>query len=347
MQVLPDGQVGISGIYSRRCVTFQLYKPHTIVIFFSTLALIGTTANVWVQFDENVFRKKADDAGDVCYTLVGTSATFQLQARAPKGKFTLQAFLDGLSTVNHAQGSTINLGWEEDSVTPFILSGTTLGKLSSSDPPTDWMQRNLSTLGHRQLRHLCIPGSHDSGMSLITGHTGFADPAIVLTQSNDIGAQLSLGARYFDIRPTLAAGAFKTGHYSKIPVDLIGWQGANGQAVQDIIRQINDFTADNAELIILNLSHDLNTDVGRQYRPMNQGEWDGTADGYQGLVCCQHRRSNHRRSIYARSRPVYWQRPRSRYRHRGAPCDSTWGLRTEGILQIRPVQRLQLVFERE
>ena len=226
-----------------------------------------------VEFDENVFHKKSDDGGEVGYSLSGTSATFQLQARAPKGKFKLQAYLDGLATVNNPQGSIIDLGWHKDGVTPFVLSGKT-DKFSSSNPPTDWMQKNLSTLGNRQLRHLCIPGSHDSGMSVITGHTGFADPALVLTQSHNVATQLALGARYFDIRPVLSAGAFATGHYSKVPVGPIGWQGANGQMIQDIVQQINDFTANNKELVILNFGHDLNTDIDdRQYRPMNQEEY--------------------------------------------------------------------------
>ncbi len=198
----------------------------------------GTTAKVEVEFDENVFHNKSHDGGEVFYSLSGTSATFQLQARAPKGKFKLQAYLDGLSTVNNPQGSTIDLGWNEDGVTPFILSGT-VDKFASSNPPSDWMQKNLSSLGNRQLRQLCILGSHDSGMSVVTGRTGFADSGIVITQSRDIGQQLALGARYFDIRPVIAGGAFKTGHYSKIPVNPIGWQGADGQTIQDIIRQIN------------------------------------------------------------------------------------------------------------
>ncbi|KAI0766796.1 PLC-like phosphodiesterase [Irpex lacteus] len=233
----------------------------------------GTTAKVEVEFDENVFHNKSHDGGEVFYSLSGTPATFQLQARAPKGKFKLQAYLDGLSTVNNPQGSTIDLGWNEDGVTPFILSGT-VDKFASSNPPSDWMQKNLSSLGNRQLRQLCILGSHDSGMSVVTGRTGFADSGIVITQSRDIGQQLALGARYFDIRPVIAGGAFKTGHYSKIPVNPIGWQGADGQTIQDIIRQINEFTANNKELIILNFGHDLNTDVGRDYRPFNQDEYN-------------------------------------------------------------------------
>jgi len=241
----------------------------------------GTSVSVYVEWDGDILHHKADDAGEVYYSLAGTSNTFQLQARAPGGKFTLQAYFDGIATANNPQGSTIALGWAHDGVTPFILSGT-VGGFSSSNPPSDWMQSSLSTIGHRVLRQVCITGSHDSGMSVITGRTALVEPATVLTQTNDIGTQLALGARYFDVRPVIAAGAFKTGHYSQIGV--LGWQGGDGQTIQDIIRQVNEFTATNKELIILNLSHDLNTDVGRNYRPFHQDEWHRLFEVLTGIT---------------------------------------------------------------
>jgi len=47
--------------------------------------------------------------------------------------------------------------------------------------------------------------------------------------------------------------------------------GGNGQPFEGIIREINAFTQNNKELIILNLSCDVNRDDG--YRPLNQAEW--------------------------------------------------------------------------
>ncbi|TVZ56762.1 D-mannose binding lectin [Lutibacter sp. Hel_I_33_5] len=53
------------------------------------------------------------------------------------------------------------------------------------------------------------------------------------------------------------------------------WQGANGQKITEIVKDINRFTEVNSELIILNLSHSGNTDVGNaDYRKFNKGEWD-------------------------------------------------------------------------
>ena len=126
--------------------------------------------------------------------------------------------------------------------------------------PVNWMQSTLSIIGDRPLRSIAMPGSHDAGMSVIEGKTAFVTDEDVLTQTGNIGSQLQLGSRYFDLRPVIASGQFKTGHYSKL--DIVGWQGADGQAFSEIISELNAFTANNAELIVLNLSHDQNTDSG-------------------------------------------------------------------------------------
>ncbi|KIP07674.1 hypothetical protein PHLGIDRAFT_412290 [Phlebiopsis gigantea 11061_1 CR5-6] len=231
----------------------------------------GQVAVVHVEFKEGIFTDESDDGGEVGYSLRGTSNTFQLLARAPKQHYNLQVFFDGISTANNPQGTSINLGWKEDGDVVFILSGSE-GFFSSTNPHPDWMQRNLTTLGDRPLRHLCIPGSHDSGMSKVDGKTALANEHNVITQTVSIGVQLALGARYFDARPVIADGAFKTGHYSD--VEVLGWQGANGQSFSEIVDEINAFTVENKELIVLNLSHDRNTDESRDFQALSQVEWD-------------------------------------------------------------------------
>jgi hypothetical protein len=138
-----------------------------------------------------------------------------------------------------------------------------------------WMQQNLGTLGNQPLRHLCMPGSHDAGMSTFGTHTALANSCATVTQTTDVLGQLQLGIRYFDIRPVLSGGAYYTGHYSQISIPLIGstWQGANGQSISSIIDDVNQFTSSNQELVVLYLSHDLETDEG--YVPFNQDQWNG------------------------------------------------------------------------
>jgi hypothetical protein len=138
------------------------------------------------------------------------------------------------------------------------------------------MFNHLSLLGNRVLREICIPGSHDSGMSVFGNSTLLAAPCNTVTQSYNIENQLNAGARYFDIRPVISSGKYFTGHYSEFTIAGINtWQGANGQSIDSIIAQLNAFTSKTSELIILNLSHDLNTDTGNNnYRHFTQVEWD-------------------------------------------------------------------------
>ncbi|PSR92365.1 hypothetical protein PHLCEN_2v4723 [Hermanssonia centrifuga] len=233
---------------------------------------------VYVEWDQSIFDDQGDDGGEVVYGLTGTSNQFQLQARATDTSFNLQAYFTAISTANNPQGSTINLGWVHDGNTVFILSGTA-GNYHSINPPSNWMQNSLPTIGNRLLRHISIPGSHDAGMSFINGSTFFgSDDEHVLTQTLSIGGQLARGSRYFDLRPTISSGIFKAGHYSTFPV--IGYQGANGESFSSIISDINSFTANNAELIILNLSHDLNSD---NYSRLKQNDWNNLFQQLSGI----------------------------------------------------------------
>jgi hypothetical protein len=229
---------------------------------------------VYVEWDQRHSVGQADDPGDASYTLTGTakSATFEIQARA-QPKLGIRVYNSILAVQNNRQGSVIALGWPHGGQKNFILSGSE-GRFSSSNPPVDWKHSNLASLGDRTLRTLSIPGAHDAGMSGLSSHTFFVKPASVLTQTPGVGDQLAAGARYSDLRPVISAGQFRASHYSHVD-PLNGWQGINGQAGQGTIQEVNAFTATHAELVILNLFHDLNTDVGNApSRLLSEPEWN-------------------------------------------------------------------------
>ena len=118
-------------------------------------------------------------------------------------------------------------------------------------------------------------------MSQIDTCTLFASKDVTQTQTQGILGQLKQGARYFDIRPVISDGIFVTGHYGNIGGTM---QGCNGQSIADIISDINSFTSDRAELVILALGNDMNTDVGEpSYRPLNTGEWNDLLVDLQGI----------------------------------------------------------------
>lgn len=234
-------------------------------------------ATIYVEFSSH-----SNPVGDVVFSLDTTSNSFGLHARN-SGGYVLTATLDNIATANNAQGSTINLSWAHNGNTPFILSGST-GAFWSNNPSPSWMQGMLPAIGKKPLRHISIPGSHDAGMSAITGGTGFTNAMNCQTQTKNIGDQLTLGARYFDLRPTIAGGDYVSGHYSDTHNSLVQWQGANGESFDDIIDQINAFTASHSELIILYASHMLNTDVGEgNYRGFTQDESDALLDKMRNI----------------------------------------------------------------
>ena len=145
------------------------------------------------------------------------------------------------------------------------------------------MQANIGTLGSRPLTHICIPGSHDAGMSQLNGGTAFSNAANTQTQTLSIGDQLIAGSRYFDIRPVISDGSYATGHYSDVSA-INSWQGSNGQNISDVISEINSFTDRNNELIIINLSHAYDTDDGNSNYPIfTQDQWNALFDELTGI----------------------------------------------------------------
>jgi hypothetical protein len=249
---------------------------------FPQVITAGSSTNVYVEWDQNIFHTTSDDSGEVNYTFGPNSSQFQIQASASNG-FMLRANYVNLATQGNPVGSSFNLGWNHDGNVNFILSGRQ-GNFHSSNPPAPiWMQSNLSTLGALNLRGLCMPGSHDAGMSQMNGSTAFGYACNTQTQTQSILGQLISGSRYFDIRPVISAGQYFTGHYSYID-QISSWQGANGQSIASVISDVNSFTASSAELVILYLSHDLDTDAGNSnYPPFNQDQWNGLLTQLKGL----------------------------------------------------------------
>lgn len=153
---------------------------------------------------------------------------------------------------------------------------------SNSGTYTDWMQQSMGSLANRTLKYICMPGSHDAGMTTFNPGTIGANYANTQTQYLDIYQQLMAGSRFFDVRPVLSNGKWVAGHYSAIRNDIEDiWLGGNGQSIADMIRQINDFTAKYKELVIINLSHTLDTD--NKYKDLSQAQWNSLFDTLKGI----------------------------------------------------------------
>ncbi len=241
---------------------------------------------VYVEWTETIGKVSGDDSGTVTYKLEGTDYSFEIQARVKAGSYRLGIYFSNLSTKSHALRSSQDLGWKHDGTVQFALEGD-VGNAVGSARAMGWMHENLSLLGNRPLRHFCMPGSHDSGMNEVNSGTLMGAEENTITQTQNILGQLKCGARYFDIRPVISGGRFLTGHYS----DINGYvfkttQGCNGQSIASIIENINSFLATSSELVILNLSHDFDTDIrenGGFYPPFNKAKWERLFVELEGL----------------------------------------------------------------
>lgn len=208
----------------------------------------------------NVENHAKDEGGQAAatYKLRGSDSHFAIAAYG----LVLQAQMNGIETKSALRGSTVSLGFISNRPSYFVLSGKE-GNYNSVGNVADWMQRSLSAIGSRKIRDICVPSSHDAGMSKVTWSTRFANAGSLITQFLSVEQQLHMGVRYLDIRPVLYEGQWVCGHYSFIepknkfinPAPLDTWQGGNGEAIQDLIDGINRFTATSGELIVIGISH--------------------------------------------------------------------------------------------
>ncbi|KAF1837298.1 PLC-like phosphodiesterase [Decorospora gaudefroyi] len=238
----------------------------------------GKASKVYVEFGTK--GNIRDDAGEAYFNIAGTSNKFSVLARRPSD-FKLTISLDNMSTKQSPKGSSVGLGFRHDAAVNWIMSTDEAGNWwSNSGSYTDWMQQSMGSLANRTLKHICMPGSHDAGMGTFKPGTIGAHFANTQTQYLDFYQQLMAGSRYFDLRPVLSNGQWVAGHYSEV-ADSDVWLGGNGQSIADIITQVNKFTAQYQELVIINLSHTLDTD--NEYKDLTQTQWNALFDKLKGI----------------------------------------------------------------
>lgn len=229
----------------------------------------GQSTTLYIEWPSDALTAHIPEFAHETFTLSDTPFHFALAARRINGALTFQVILTNLTTENNPPGSTINIGFAHDGDVCFVLSGTE-GNFTSTSPPIDWMQRNIGTLGPRPLREICMPGTHNSGMSVSRGSTLLATEGTCLCQGLGVYEQLVAGARYLDIRPTITAEGWFSGHYSLIRSPVLGdllktWQGMSGQGIAKIVQEVNRFTAEYKELVVISVSHSANALRDYQY----------------------------------------------------------------------------------
>ncbi|HEY5746832.1 MAG TPA: phosphatidylinositol-specific phospholipase C domain-containing protein [Chryseolinea sp.] len=126
--------------------------------------------------------------------------------------------------------------------------------------PARWQEDILfPAKANYTLKDIVIPGSHDAGMSVLSGTGGINAGSInecnVLTQTQTIEHQLRAGLRMFDLR----VGVFKSELYTKhcssdCMADAMG--GGYGEKFSDVLLALKRFLKENnKEFVLLTLSH--------------------------------------------------------------------------------------------
>ena len=211
-----------------------------------------STLNVYIE-RANFYRE--DDEAVAEYS-VGNPANSKFQFHFHNGQLWVEN--TNLVTRNASLNSSFPIGPVDARGLPsswYVLSGTE-DKFNSVGNVEGWMSMNISDLKDKTLRQLCMPASHDSAMFTITEKTKLAAWGSILTQVLNIHDQLTVGIRWFDIRPVRSTdNQWYVGHWTDTN-SPINWEGGNGPLLKDVVSQVNDFCNNHQELIILALSPD-------------------------------------------------------------------------------------------
>jgi len=259
----------------------------------------GTSEKIYIEWGQThtnsygwpTSTNRSDDNGSVKYSCDGH--VFKLYGRNEH----LAITSEGDFPRYFERGTKLDLGWRHDGEVSFTLCGTSEVDhywASSLGTALNLLYDQRQIIRYKTLTEICIPGTHDSGMSEISSPTLGAKEANVATQSKSMIEQLKLGARYFDIRPVLGGREFYTGHYSTISKDDLSWYyrealtaigingnkiilGARGQSIKSIVRDINAFTNHKAvreEAVILELTEGMNSNSsGSVDVDLSENDW--------------------------------------------------------------------------
>ncbi|HLP03998.1 MAG TPA: hypothetical protein VK152_01090 [Paludibacter sp.] len=226
-----------------------------------------SVATIYVDYQWTIFTNTGDTQAGVEYS-IDNSKTLQIHTY----------FKNISAYIKDESGTTLSssgLGFSTYGHVMCVVSTAAGGNYQINGTVDNWMENIYSSIKDKRLKEICIPGSHDAGMYTFGTHTALVSECNTVTQSNNTYNQLMLGTRYFDLRPVISGGSFKAGHFSSI--DQLGiTQGATGGYFDSIVNDINRFTANHKELIIIDISHQSNTDTGSMgvgYTGFSTSDW--------------------------------------------------------------------------
>ncbi|KAL4901412.1 hypothetical protein BDW74DRAFT_187650 [Aspergillus multicolor] len=214
-----------------------------------------------VYYSTSLTANPVDTGGEAYYSIEGTSKKFEIRATTHIPDTYWRRTVIDLSDMGLGQREYLDPRAEVP-VTLVITGSDSHGFMASlTHGSGNWMKQMYDVIKDRPLQHLAMPGTHDSGMSTISGEiVSIGSAANTQTQGLNLYDQLRVGARWFDLRimsvhqSDTADYAFWIAHVndenSDIPI------GNTGESLTDVISEINQFTSENpGEIIFLKLRY--------------------------------------------------------------------------------------------
>ncbi|KAG6007043.1 hypothetical protein E4U21_006403 [Claviceps maximensis] len=209
------------------------------------------------EYTKKLGKNAKDDGGEAFYTIDGTDKRFEVRARTHiPGSYPRRTIFD-LTGMGLGQREYLDPG-KETAVTLVITGSASYGFIASlRHGPGNWMKAMYPVIRDRQVQHILVPATHDSGMSRISNKIrSVGVEANTQTQGLTIYDQLRAGARLFDLRVgsvhRLAGSSndysFWTMHVSDENADVV--VGNTGESLDEVVQEVNQFTAENPGEII-------------------------------------------------------------------------------------------------
>ncbi|KAG8414320.1 hypothetical protein J3459_014860 [Metarhizium acridum] len=208
------------------------------------------------EYTKDVGKNPVDDGGEAYYTIQGTNKRFEIRARTHiPDSYPRRTIID-LSGMGLGQREYLDPG-KETAVTLVITGSDSYGFTASlRHGRGNWMKGIYDAIKDRRMQHIVMPATHDSGMSRISGKIGSIGTEVnTQTQGLNIYNQLRAGARLFDLRVgsvhkvgSQDSYSFWTMHVNDELAKVV--IGNTGESLDDVVNEVNQFTAENPGEVI-------------------------------------------------------------------------------------------------
>ncbi|KAI9370696.1 PLC-like phosphodiesterase [Aspergillus egyptiacus] len=266
------GTLGLNNVFSgRQYVTivnltphrFKLDRTHSYQMDIFDWGDIpsGRARQNIAHYTTRVGANPVDTGGEAYYSIVGTDKRFEIRATTHIPHDYPRRTVIDLSDMGLGQREYLDPRAEVP-VTLVITGSNGHGfRASLTYGQGNWMKGLYDVIKDRPLQHIVMPGTHDSGMSTISGQiVSIGSEGNTQTQGLNIYDQLRVGARWFDMRIVSVHKAneadydFWIAHVNDENADVP--VGNTGESLADVINEVNRFTSENpGEIIILKIRY--------------------------------------------------------------------------------------------